>query len=84
MVIPAAHADAAEHSPQIEEAFVEEIEEDRERARAAAPRRAALATRAASVSAARGGSMRFASARRLIATAVLVTIVMFETLYVMR
>jgi membrane glycosyltransferase len=67
---------------QIEEAFVEEIEEDRER-RERLARRAEMRTRQRRVEKThKMGSMRFALlVLTLIATAVVVTIAMFQTLY---
>jgi hypothetical protein len=67
---------------ELEEAFVEEIEEDRER-RERLARRAALRSRQRHVEKARKhGSMRFALlVLTLITTAVVVTIAMFQTLY---
>jgi hypothetical protein len=67
---------------QLEEAFVEEIEEDRER-RERLARRAELRTRQRHVEKShKMGTMRFALlVLTLIATAVVVTIVMFQTLY---
>jgi membrane glycosyltransferase len=67
---------------EIEEAFVEEIEEDRER-RERLARRAELRTRQRRVEKThKHGSMRFAMlVLTLIATAVIVTIAMFQTLY---
>ena len=67
---------------EIEEAFVEEIEEDRER-RERLARRAEMRARQRHIDRAhKYGSMRFALlVLTLIATAVVVTIVMFQTLY---
>ena len=67
---------------QIEEAFVEEIEEDRER-RERLARRAEMRTRQRHIERThKHGSVRFALlVLTLIATAVIVTIAMFETLY---
>ena len=67
---------------QIEEAFVEEIEEDRER-RERLARRAELRARQRHIEKAhKHGSMRFALlVLVLIATAVIVTVAMFQTLY---
>ena len=67
---------------QIEEAFVEEIEEDRER-REHLARRAEMRSRQRHIEKShKHGSMRFALlVLTLIATAVVVTIVMFQTLY---
>jgi hypothetical protein len=67
---------------EIEEAFVEEIEEDRER-RERLARRAELRTRQRRIERThKHGSMRFALlVLVLIATAVVVTIAMFQTLY---
>ena len=67
---------------EIEEAFVEEIEEDRER-RERLARRASMRARQRHLERAhKHGSMRFALlVLTLIATAVVVTIVMFQTLY---
>jgi hypothetical protein len=67
---------------QIEEAFVEEIEEDRER-RERLARRAEMRTRQRHIDKShKMGSMRFALlVATLITTAVVVTIVMFQTLY---
>ena len=66
----------------IEEAFVEEIEEDRER-RELLARRAEMRSRQRHIQKShKHGSMRFALlVLTLIATAVVVTIVMFQTLY---
>ena len=66
----------------IEEAFAEEIEEDRER-RDRLARRAEQRSRQRHIEKAhKHGSMRFALlVLTLIATAVVVTIVMFQTLY---
>jgi membrane glycosyltransferase len=67
---------------ELEEAFVEEIEEDRER-RERLARRTELRSRQRHMDKARKhGSMRFALlVLTLIATAVVVTIAMFQTLY---
>jgi hypothetical protein len=67
---------------EIEEAFVEEIEEDRER-RERLARRAEMRLRQRHIERVqKHGSMRFALlVLTLIATAVVVTIVMFQTLY---
>jgi membrane glycosyltransferase len=67
---------------EIEEAFVEEIEEDRER-RERLARRAEMRTRQRHIEKShKMGSMRFALlVLTLIATAVVVTIAMFQTLY---
>jgi membrane glycosyltransferase len=67
---------------EIEEAFVEEIEEDRER-RERLAHRAEMRSRQRHMEKARKhGSMRFALlVLTLIATAVVVTIAMFQTLY---
>jgi membrane glycosyltransferase len=67
---------------EIEEAFVEEIEEDRER-RERLARRAELRARQRHIERAhKHGSMRFfLLVLTLIATAVIVTIAMFQTLY---
>jgi membrane glycosyltransferase len=67
---------------EIEEAFVEEIEEDRER-RERLARRAEQRTRQRHIERAhKHGSMRFVLlVLTLIATAVVVTIAMFQTLY---
>jgi membrane glycosyltransferase len=67
---------------EIEEAFVEEIEEDRER-RERLARRAELRSRQRHIERTqKHGSMRFALlVLTLIATAVVVTIAMFQTLY---
>jgi hypothetical protein len=67
---------------EIEEAFVEEIEEDRER-RERLARRASMRSRQRHIERAhKHGSMRFALlVLTLIATAVVVTIAMFQTLY---
>jgi membrane glycosyltransferase len=66
----------------IEEAFVEEIEEDRER-RERLARRAELRARQRHIERThKHGSMRFVVlVLTLIATAVIVTIAMFQTLY---
>ena len=67
---------------EIEEAFVEEIEEDRER-RERLARRAEMRARQRHIERThKHGSMRFALlVLVLIATAVVVTIAMFQTLY---
>jgi membrane glycosyltransferase len=67
---------------EIEEAFVEEIEEDRER-RERRARRAELRARQRHIERThKHGSMRFVVlVLTLIATAVIVTIAMFQTLY---
>ena len=67
---------------ELEEAFVEEIEEDRER-RERLVRRAEMRARQRHIDRRHtSGSMRFALlVLTLIATAVVVTIVMFQTLY---
>jgi hypothetical protein len=67
---------------QIEEAFAEEIEEDRER-REHLARRAEMRSRRRHIQRShKHGSMRFALlVLTLIATAVVVTIAMFQTLY---
>jgi membrane glycosyltransferase len=67
---------------EIEEAFVEEIEEDRER-RERLARRAELRARQRHIERThKHGSMRFVVlVLTLIATAVIVTIAMFQTLY---
>jgi hypothetical protein len=67
---------------EIEEAFVEEIEEDRER-RERLARRAERRSRQRHIERThKHGSMRFALlVLTLIATAVVVTIAMFQTLY---
>jgi cell division septal protein FtsQ len=67
---------------QIEEAFVEEIEEDRER-RERLARRAEMRTRQRKIERTqKHGSVRFALlVLTLVATAVVVTIAMFQTLY---
>ncbi len=67
---------------EIEEAFAEEIEEDRER-RERLARRAELRLRQRHIEKThKHGSMRFALlVLTLIATAVVVTIAMFQTLY---
>ena len=67
---------------EIEEQFVEEIEEDRER-RERLARRAKMRTRQRHIEKShKHGSMRFALlVLTLIATAVVVTVVMFQTLY---
>jgi hypothetical protein len=67
---------------EIEEAFAEEIEEDRER-RERLARRATMRSRQRHLERThKHGSMRFALlVFTLIATAVVVTIVMFQTLY---
>jgi membrane glycosyltransferase len=67
---------------QIEEAFVEEIEEDRER-RERLARRAEMRSRQRHIEKShKHGSVRFALlVLTLIATAVVVTIAMFQTLY---
>jgi len=78
MVLMRMHQNLAE----IEEAFVEEIEEDRER-RERLARRASMRSRQRHIERThKHGSMRFALlVFMLIATAVVVTIVMFQTLY---
>jgi anti-sigma-K factor RskA len=67
---------------ELEEAFVEEIEEDRER-RERLARRATMRSRQRRIQKTqKHGSMRFAVlVLTLIATAVVVTIAMFQTLY---
>jgi membrane glycosyltransferase len=67
---------------EIEEQFVEEIEEDRER-RERLARRAEMRSRQRHIERSqKHGSMRFALlVLTLIATAVIVTIAMFQTLY---
>jgi membrane glycosyltransferase len=67
---------------QIEEAFVEEIEEDRDR-RERLARRTEMRSRQRHIEKThKHGSMRFALlVLTLIATAVVVTIAMFQTLY---
>jgi hypothetical protein len=67
---------------QIEEAFVEEIEEDRDR-RERLARRTEMRSRQRHIEKThKHGSMRFALlVLTLITTAVVVTIVMFQTLY---
>jgi hypothetical protein len=67
---------------ELEEAFVEEIEEDRERRERLARRAEMRARRRHIERAHKSGSVRFALlVLTLIATAVVVTIVMFQTLY---
>jgi membrane glycosyltransferase len=67
---------------EIEEAFVEEIEEDRERRERLARRASARSRQRHIDKTQKRGSMRFALlVLTLIATAVVVTIVMFQTLY---
>jgi hypothetical protein len=67
---------------EIEEAFVEEIEEDRERRERLARRASARSRQRHIQKTQKLGSMRFALlVLTLIATAVVVTIVMFQTLY---
>jgi membrane glycosyltransferase len=67
----------------IEEAFFEEIEEDRERRERLRRHAEQRARRRHAVRTQRNGSLRFfLLVLTLIATAVLVTIVMFKTLYV--
>jgi cell division septal protein FtsQ len=68
---------------EIEEAFFEEIEEDRERQERLRRHAEQRLRRRRAVRQHRQGSMRFAFVLlTLIATAVIVTIVMFRTLYV--
>jgi len=68
---------------EIEEAFFEEIEEDRERQERLRRHAEQRLRRRRAVKQHRQGSMRFALVLlTLIATAVIVTIVMFRTLYV--
>jgi hypothetical protein len=68
---------------EIEEAFFEEIEEDRERQERLRRHAEQRLRRRRAVKQHRQGSMRFAFVLlTLIATAVIVTIVMFRTLYV--
>ena len=68
---------------EIEDAFFEEIEEDRER-RERLARRAEMRSRQRHIERShKHGSMRFALVLlTLVATAVIVTIVMFQTLYI--
>ena len=67
---------------EIEEAFVEEIEEDRERRERLARRAEQRARQRHIERVHKHGSMRFALlVLTLIATAVVVTIAMFQTLY---
>jgi membrane glycosyltransferase len=67
---------------EIEEAFVEEIEEDRERRERLARRAESRARQRHIERANKHGSMRFALlVLTLLATAVVVTIAMFQTLY---
>ena len=67
---------------ELEEAFVEEIEEDRERRERLARRAAQRSRRRHIERTHKHGSMRFALlVLTLIATAVVVTIAMFQTLY---
>jgi hypothetical protein len=67
---------------EIEEAFVEEIEEDRERRERLARRAEQRARQRQIERVHKHGSMRFAAlVLTLIATAVVVTIAMFQTLY---
>ena len=67
---------------EIEEAFFEEIEEDRERQERLRRHAEQRSRRRRAVKTHRAGSMRFAVVLlTLIATAVIVTIVMFQTLY---
>jgi membrane glycosyltransferase len=67
---------------EIEEAFVEEIEEDRERRERLARRAERRARQRHIERTHKHGSMRFALlVLTLIATAVVVTIAMFQTLY---
>ena len=67
---------------EIEEAFVEEVEEDRERRERLAKRARMRSRRRHIEREHKAGSMRFALlVLTLIATAVVVTIVMFQTLY---
>ena len=67
---------------EIEEAFFEEIEEDRERQERLRRHAVQRSRRRRAVKTHRAGSMRFAVVLlTLIATAVIVTIVMFQTLY---
>jgi hypothetical protein len=68
---------------EIEEAFFEEIEEDRERQERLRRHAEQRLRRRRAVKRHRQGSMRFAIVLlTLIATAVIVTIVMFRTLYI--
>ena len=68
---------------QFEEAFVEETYADRERRNAVARQVAARADHRRRAKVHRHGSLRFALlVLVLIATAALVTVVMFETLYI--
>jgi cell division septal protein FtsQ len=68
---------------EIEEAFFEEIEEDRERQERLRRHAEQRSRRRRAVKTHRRGSMRFALVLlTLIATAVIVTIVMFQTLYI--
>ena len=67
---------------EIEEAFVEEIEEDRERQERLRRHAEQRSRRRRAVKTHRQGSMRFALlVLTLLATAVVVTIAMFQTLY---
>jgi cell division septal protein FtsQ len=67
---------------EIEEAFFEEIEEDRERRERLRRHAEQRARRRHAVKTQRHGSLRFALVLlTLIATAVVVTIAMFQTLY---
>ena len=67
---------------ELEDAFVEEIEDDRERREHLRARRPALRVSGASSAPSKRGSLRFVLlVLTLIATAILVTIAMFETLY---
>jgi membrane glycosyltransferase len=67
---------------ELEEAFVEEIEEDRERRERLARRAEVRARQRHMEKVRKHGSMRFALlVLTLIATAVVVTIAMFQTLY---
>jgi membrane glycosyltransferase len=67
---------------EIEEAFAEEVEEDRERRERLARRARMRSRRRHMEKTQKAGSMRFALlVLTLIATAVVVTIAMFQTLY---
>jgi cell division septal protein FtsQ len=68
---------------EIEEAFFEEIEEDRERQERLRRHAEQRSRRRRAVKTHRAGSMRFAFVlMTLLATAVIVTVVMFQTLYI--
>ena len=66
---------------EIEEAFFEEIEEDRERQERLRRHAEQRSRRRRAVKVHRQGSIRFAIVLTLLATAVVVTLVMFRALY---